>query len=444
MKSKKRIFKKEVHPSIELMDNGLRADGDTIIDFSIFFHPLKTDMLADKEHFHNLLQKQSALLSSSKYNKNHKVHESAFEALDLFAKEYNLVVDKKNDLERWAVLEGKIKDIEQALEIDIKAFRLKGNTYYFYMEAIQLPEKIGRFVESVSGINTLPVKVSKIFPHQIRIPDSMLQGKAVKPQTFEKMYNFPAGLDGSGQTIAIISLGGGYDKTVLHKYFNDMRIPMPDIFWRGVDGARNNPGADIQYDYEVNMDVQIAASLAPGAKIIVYFAPNKRSGIAKAIKKAIHDRKFRASIVSISWGSLEKEFSEGELKTLDKVLHEAAALNVTVLTSSGDLGSSGEMKKAGDHTKNVQMPASHPLVLAVGGTEIHVQDEVIVDEHAWDQTQEIMGQSVLFQTGGGFSDIWKMPVYQKEAVSAEHGQAKRRGIPDIAANASTLPGFFFT
>ncbi|GKW41448.1 hypothetical protein PEC301879_13060 [Pectobacterium carotovorum subsp. carotovorum] len=55
-------------------------------------------------------------------------------------------------------------------------------------------------------------------------------------------------------------------------------------------------------DIEVQMDIEIAGTLAPGAKVVVYFAPNTDAGFLEAINAAIHDEKNAPSVISISWG----------------------------------------------------------------------------------------------------------------------------------------------
>jgi kumamolisin len=40
-------------------------------------------------------------------------------------------------------------------------------------------------------------------------------------------YQFPAGTDGTGQTIAIIELGGGFGASDLDPYFAGLNLPVP-------------------------------------------------------------------------------------------------------------------------------------------------------------------------------------------------------------------------
>ena len=57
-------------------------------------------------------------------------------------------------------------------------------------------------------------------------------------------------------------------------------------------------------DAEVELDIEVAGTIAPGATIAVYFAPNTEQGFIDAINVAIHDQN-APSVISISWGAPE-------------------------------------------------------------------------------------------------------------------------------------------
>ena len=61
------------------------------------------------------------------------------------------------------------------------------------------------------------------------------------PDTLAKLYDFPKGLDGSGQKIAMIELGGGYKTADLKTYFSRLGIKLPKVTAVSVDGAKNAP-----------------------------------------------------------------------------------------------------------------------------------------------------------------------------------------------------------
>lgn len=417
----------------------IRANSDDKLHFTIFLHPhKKTRALPKLKSLTNLNERNKVIIDRRTYNKKHSSHSAHIQLIEQFAIENNFIILKLNKLERWINVQAKVEDIEKAFRIDIKAVERDSNVYYYFDSEIKIPSALEDIVESISGINRMPIKTSRIFPDETALANTMLTGMAVFPQDYTHLYNFPKGLDGSGQCIAIIALAGGYKKKHFKEYFKKIGIPMPHISWKSVDKGKNNPKDDIKSVYEIYMDVEIAAAMAPGAKIVVYFAQKSANDIMLAMKKALHDRRNRPSIISMSWGGLEKDFKESEKKSLFRVLHEAATLNVTVITSSGDMGSSGTM--VGDEL-NVQLPAVHPLTLAVGGTEVETANGRIMGEKVWNEKQElpVIGP-FLFRSGGGFSKELKLPKYQKKAMPDKFINLNKRGIPDVAANASTLPG----
>src|SRR4029077_7465451 len=49
------------------------------------------------------------------------------------------------------------------------------------------------------------------------------------------LYDFPAGLNGSGECIALIELGGGYNEQDLQTYFQQLNIAQPTVVSVSVD-----------------------------------------------------------------------------------------------------------------------------------------------------------------------------------------------------------------
>ena len=92
-------------------------------------------------------------------------------------------------------------------------------------------------------------------------------------------YDFPAGTDGTGQTIAIIELGGGYNAADLSTYFSGLGLSVPSVTAVGVDDGSNSPGQSA--DGEVELDIEVAGAVAPKASFVVYFAPNTDQGFIR-------------------------------------------------------------------------------------------------------------------------------------------------------------------
>src|SRR5262249_23563740 len=77
------------------------------------------------------------------------------------------------------------------------------------------------------------------------------------PVQVAQAYNFPAGTNGTGHTIAIIELGGGFGATDLDSYFSGLGITTPSVTAVGVDGGSNVAEQDPQgADGEVLLDIE--------------------------------------------------------------------------------------------------------------------------------------------------------------------------------------------
>jgi kumamolisin len=252
-----------------------------------------------------------------------------------------------------------------------------------------------------------------------------------------EFYKFPAGTDGTGQTVAIIELGGGYNVTDLSTYFEGLGLVIPSVTAVGVDGAANAPGGSA--DDEVELDIEVVGAIAPQAAQVVYFAPNTDQGFADAISDAAHATPTPIAI-SISWGQSEDSWSAQSRTAMDEAMADAAALGVTVTVAAGDNGSSDTPgSTTGVH---VDYPASSPNALACGGTTLagDTTTYTITSEVVWNELANNEGA-----TGGGVSDVYPLPSWQANAgvpASAAGGSAgSGRGVPDVAGNADPVSGY---
>ena len=249
-------------------------------------------------------------------------------------------------------------------------------------------------------------------------------------------YKFPAGTDGTGQTIAIIELGGGYTASDLDSYFSGLGLATPSVTPVGVDGGSNSPGQ--QADGEVELDIEVAGAVAPGAAQVVYFAPNTDQGFIDAVSQAVHATP-TPIVVSISWGGSEDSWSPQSLSALDTAIADAAVLGTTVCVAAGDNGSSDDPNsQTGVHC---DFPASSPHALACGGTKLvgDVSTFTITSEVVWNELAHNEGAG-----GGGVSDVFtSLPPWQATVgVPAATGVASPgRGVPDVAGNAAPVTGY---
>jgi kumamolisin len=259
------------------------------------------------------------------------------------------------------------------------------------------------------------------------------------PPQIAQLYNFPK-TNGQGQCVGIIELGGGYRAADLSSFFKKMGITKPNIKSISVDGGHNKPTGDPNGDDgEVMLDIEVAGAVAPGAKFVVYFAPNTDAGFLDAVNTAIQDKTNKPSVISISWGGAESLWTNQAMQAMDQVFQDAASLGVTICVASGDDGSSDlRPPETDDGHYHVNFPSSSPFALACGGTMLQGSGSSIASETVWNEGRD--GGA----TGGGVSDEFDLPDWQKNAnvpPSANPGKRVGRGVPDVAGDADPTTGY---
>ena len=293
---------------------------------------------------------------------------------------------------------------------------------------LMIPAALDGVVTAVLGLDDRPQART-----QFRIAEARAITVSYTPLDLANVYRFPPKFDGSGQTIAIVELGGGYRQTELDVYFSGLGIAGPKVTAVGVDGGSNTPGGGSSgADGEVLLDIEVAGALSPRANIVVYFAPNTDAGFVDAVSEATHAA-VTPTAISISWGQNEDAWTAQARTTLDNAFVDAAALGVTVTVAAGDNGSSDG---ATDGRSHADFPASSPHVLACGGTSLKATAGTVHSETVWNNGP---GGGA---TGGGVSGVFALPSWQAGVgVPSSTRKTGGRGIPDVAAVADPATGY---
>jgi kumamolisin len=302
-------------------------------------------------------------------------------------------------------------------------------TYRQRTGSLSLPAALDGVVIAVLGLDDRPQTRTRF---QIAAPAAVTT--SYTPPQLAEIYQFPAGTDGSGQTVGILELGGGFTQAELTTYFRSVGITPPTVTAVGVDGGTNKPEQNPNgADGEVMLDIEIVGAMAPGADIVVYFAPNTDAGFLDALSQAAHADPTPVAI-SISWGQNEDAWTAQARTAFDQALTDAAALGVTVTAAAGDNGSSDG---AADGKVHTDFPASSPHALACGGTRLDANPAtgVVNSEVVWNNG---VGSGA---TGGGVSDVFGLPTWQAGVGVPTLAGRPGRGVPDVAANADPQTGY---
>lgn len=382
---------------------------------------------------------QRSYLSRDELEQSQGASAEDLDAIEQYAQQHNLVVSHRSASERHVVLTGKISDLLRAFPADLYMVHHASGSYRLRRGEIMVPQELDGIITGIFGYDTRPKHKA---PSRYRAAAGPGGANGRSPADFAKRYKFPTSfggktMDGSGQCIAIIELGGGFNNSDLQIYFREVGVPLPKVTAVSVDHVGNHPTKNGDADGEVMLDIEVAGVVAPKALIAVYFAPNTNKGFMDAISFAIHDSQRKPSVVSISWGSPEVASDQQSLNAYHEIFLQAAALGVTICTAAGDHGTADLDSGHWDGKIHVDHPSCDPMVLACGGTQIDASGADVVwnDGTPFDPTVRGGGG---WATGGGVSTCFAKPDYQGSVNvpnSLDTGKPGR-GVPDIAMSAT--------
>lgn len=302
--------------------------------------------------------------------------------------------------------------VRSAFHTEIHQFMVKGEMHMANTSVPQIPAALSPVV---SGIHSLHTFRKKSFMHFSKAleqakakaaaegrlftfadvcpnpPNGTQPCTAVGPGDFAKIYNLPAGLDGTGQTIALVArsnvvasditqFGTAFGISNLSNFSNANNVVLT-----GPD-----PGLMPGDQDEATLDVEWSGAVAPGAKILLVPSDIQASTFIDGVDLSsiyIVTNNI-AQIMSQSFGACEA-LDDG----LDSILWEqAASQGISVFVSTGDTGSAGcdpdNFANASDSGLAVSGSASTSFNVAVGGTDF---DDAANPSTYWNTTNSGTG-----------------------------------------------------
>ncbi len=419
-----------------------KADPAERMEVSVLLRRRNADALEQRVSTHARRGRTGGHLSRDEFEQQFGADTADMAAVKKFAGAHGLSVVQEHGGRRTVVLSGTVAQFNAAFGVDLQQFEHPGGSYRGRVGSVHLPDELHGRVEAVLGLDDRPVakphfRRARPTPGNVQWHANTGGATSFTPLQIAALYGFPAGT-GKGECVAIIELGGGERKADLTAYFSALGIhPAPKVTAVSVDHGKNHPTGDPNGpDGEVMLDIEVVGAIAPQAHIAVYFAPNTDAGFLDAITTAIHDKKNKPSVISISWGGPESSWTPQSLTAFDSAFQAAATMGITVCAASGDNGSSDGANDGGNH---VDFPASSPHVLACGGTSLRGSGTTISSESVWNDGAQ-GGAS-----GGGISAAFALPSWQDGlGVAATAGGSQpltMRGVPDVSGDADPETGY---
>jgi kumamolisin len=196
------------------------------------------------------------------------------------------------------------------------------------------------------------------------------------------------GITGAGRTIGIVTLASFTpDDAFVYWKSLGLKVNPNRITIVNVDGGPGAP-SDVSGSDETTIDVEQSGGIAPGAKIIVYQAPNTSQAFVDAFAKAVDDN--IVDTMSTSFGSPEA-FNDlalggpvtdpfnGEMVSSLQAMHQefviAALLGQSVSAAAGDSGAFDTVRDFGvgqgfTDPLTVDYPGSDSAITMAGGTTL--------------------------------------------------------------------------
>lgn len=329
------------------------------------------------------------------------------------------------------------REAERLFGVDLRITDIGEHTVIYPTGPIRVPVAFRDDISEVVGLSAAVGEDSEPWPRGGTVDDvcptipnvvDMLRAQYALPD--------PVGteLTGDGVTLAMLAVSAIADEA-----FDGLErcvgLDLPPVRTVAVDETPSSVFGLVAR--ETTLDVSAVSMIAPGLDEIVMYQFNRYSEFVFPFAALTDDLgPDGPDIVSSSLGKCEKTQARASIDLMEWLLMVAAVNGVTVVSSSGDDGSSS--CSIDRSTTTVQYPASSPYVTAVGGSQF-TSTTALLDAMAEptgfvDRDEQIVWNAAprsLQAAGGGESSVFPVPRYQSGSVDGS-----MRVVPDVAFLAS--------
>jgi hypothetical protein len=375
-----------------------------------------------------------------------------------------LTVHEVAQSRRFIVFSGTVDQVERTFSTEMHTYSLKGNAFVANSTEIKIPAALTPVVRGVVRLSSEPSKPQAYVGGKVhRDPKTgQFEGGAgdhyLAPADFATIYNlnplYQAGIDGTGQTIAIVGRSN-IDVSNVTAYRSIFGLPTndPQVIVNGDDPGQTG---DMP---EAMLDVTWSGAVAPKATILLVVSQSNFSDGVDVSASYIVDHNL-APVMSTSFGQCESTLGSIGNAFYYALWQQAAAQGITPFVSAGDNGGAGcDAPDSGTFAFNglaVNGLASTPYNVAVGGTQFEdttnptqywatTNDPTTnasalsyIPEQVWNESSNDPNGPVLWAGSGGVSSLYKKPDWQSAAGVPNDGM---RDLPDISLTASIHDGY---
>ncbi|HZY70820.1 MAG TPA: protease pro-enzyme activation domain-containing protein [Thermoplasmata archaeon] len=384
---------------------------------------------------------------------------SDYSALGRYFTTFGLSVGPSSPDRLSLSVSGTAPEMGRAFSTTLEAGTYDGRAVQFPESTPSLPAPLAAEVSSVTGLSsgfsrfTIPYAPAPaaLPPETIPAVVPSRSSAFATPSAVRLGYDLNGLYNASGSAryptgygIALLLWGWGYDPSDLNTFFGTYypsQFPVPNVTAIPVDGAPR-PSANAVNDpsqapLELTLDLEWAASTAPGASLYAVYAPDGQMQnnysptdvtMEDALSTAVRGN-YTPAIDAISMSFGTPDGSDAAFQAaFTSLFAEAGSRGITLLSASGDNG--GTSKASCGGTTDPQFPAASPYVIAVGGTA------PIFAVDALGQVTGIQSEPAWNLSGGGYSVTYTAPSWQLVgSARAPIAADGFRGIPDVSGPA---------
>jgi subtilase family serine protease len=409
------------------------------------------------------------------------------DAVSEWLRDQGMRVDSVANSRMMIDFSGNASVVDAAFGIKLRYYMVGGEQRMATARDPQIPAALAGVIQSVSGLYTTKdrphyhygagrTKLSAQGAGSV-LPSAKLNCSGgdcnyfIFPADFATIYDlnsiYDQGVDGTGQTIAIIGRARVYNPDIENfESLSGLAVKVPTVIVPPLGDDPGPPagtgGIASNDQVEATLDVMRATSVAPGADIdlIVSTDDNGESGLRIAAAYAVDTNPIPAQIMNISFGACEADRSKSDVQFWDSLFSQAAGEGISVFVASGDAGAAGCDKYfETPPEKQIASPnyiCASSYATCVGGTEFadaagptnywsqsngngYESALGYIPEGAFNEPLDYQGVVQAASSGGGVSAYIATPYWQTgPGVPGTAG----RYTPDIAFSASSHDGYF--
>jgi pseudomonalisin len=365
-------------------------------------------------------------------------------------KSFGFRIEEIGNGKLWINFSGNVQQVERAFQTNIRQYEVNGEIHHANATDPSIPRAFSGLVQGVVSLHDFPIhRHSNLSQLPVNVTNAN-GSHNLAPGDFATIYNltplYNAGIDGTGQTIAIV----GRTDIVLGdvQFFRSTFVLPPNdpIFIHNGNAPGDLKGNE---ELEADLDVEWSGAVAKNATIKFVISKSTRTtdGVSLSAQYIVNNNV--APVMSTSFGLCEQSLGATGNSFWNNLWTQAAAEGITTFVSTGDTGAAGcDANNAATGTiQAVNGIASTPNNVAVGGTEFNEGAGIFwaagnnadlssalgpIPEIVWNESR-LAGGVGITATGGGVSTIYAQPPYQfGPGVPANNF----RNIPDVALTAA--------